>query len=164
MSWWTIIMTASTYSWVARKMLIIYLLIYLPRPQRQLYRPLRQLITSCYLSVICRKTGARRRCSGGQDSVLSTFASFRDDFETQTSTFFSLYNDSSEQHCINFYDSWPPRPASHQLAAEVVYSLAFYLCCVTERKGSELPRKRAIARNWEFNAARYFSPHYMLRN
>ena len=51
------------------------------------YRPLRQLITSCYLSVICRKTGARRRCSGGQDSVLSTFASFRDDFEHRPAHF-----------------------------------------------------------------------------
>ena len=51
------------------------------------YRPLRQLITSCYLSVICRKTGARRHCSGGQDSVLSTFASFRDDFEHRPAHF-----------------------------------------------------------------------------
>ena len=51
------------------------------------YRPLRQLITSCYLSVICRKTGARRRCSGGQDSVLSTFASFRNDFEHRPAHF-----------------------------------------------------------------------------
>ena len=51
------------------------------------YRPLRQLITSCYLSVICRKTGARRRCSGGQDGVLSTFASFRDDFEHRPAHF-----------------------------------------------------------------------------
>ena len=50
-------------------------------------RPLRQLITSCYLSVICRKTGARRHCSGGQDSVLSTFASFRDDFEHRPAHF-----------------------------------------------------------------------------
>ena len=54
---------------------------------RLTYRPLRQLITSCYLSVICRKTGARRRCSGGQDSVLSTFASFRDDFEHRPAHF-----------------------------------------------------------------------------
>ena len=51
---------------------------------RLTYRPLRQLITSCYLSVICRKTGARR---GGQDSVLSTFASFRDDFEHRPAHF-----------------------------------------------------------------------------
>ena len=55
--------------------------------QDHVYRPLRQLITSCYLSVICRKTGARRRCSGGQDSVLSTFASFRDDFEHRPAHF-----------------------------------------------------------------------------
>ena len=39
------------------------------------YRPLWQLITSRYLSVICRKTGAHRCSSGGQNSVLSTLVS-----------------------------------------------------------------------------------------
>ena len=72
-------------------------------PTKQRYRPLRQLITSCYLSVICRKTGARRHCSGGQVDVYSA----------------TILN---KQHlsmllCIA---SLPPRPASHQLAAEVV--------------------------------------------